>query len=172
MLESQDHRVDQSPGTSAAARRRSTRAVLVVLTAGYLLVIALFTLTPAQISPGMPLLERVLSILLGFGLSNWPPLSTLEFIANIALFLPLGALLAALFRPGRWWWAVLSGSAISGLVELMQLLFLPTRVSDVRDLTANTLGALIGAVVVVALRRAVRSPVRRTRRAAEASVEA
>lgn len=168
MLENQDHRVDQPSDTSAAARRRSTRAVIVVLTAGYLLVVALFTLTPAQIAPGVPILEQVFSILLGFGLSDWLPMSTAEFIANIALFLPLGALLAALFRPGRWWWAVSSGSAISGIIELMQLLFLPSRVSDVRDLTANALGALIGAVVVVALRRAVRSP----RRAAKASVEA
>lgn len=168
MLENQDHRVGQSSGTFAGARRRSTRAVLVLLTAGYLLVIALFTLTPAQIAPGVPLLEQVFSILLGFGLSNWLPMSIVEFIANIALFVPLGALLAALFRSGRWWWAVPSGSAISGIIEVMQLLLLPSRVSDVRDLTANTLGVLIGAVVVVALRRAVRSP----RCAAEASVEA
>jgi glycopeptide antibiotics resistance protein len=74
-----------------------------------------------------------------------------EFAANILLFVPLGVLVAALLGGRRQWWAVPIGAMLSGLIEVAQLLFLPSRVPDGRDVLANTLGTVIGAVIVWSL---------------------
>lgn len=67
-----------------------------------------------------------------------------EFVANIVLFVPFG-ILVALLLPRRPAWAVIGlGLATSAVIELAQLLFLPDRVADVRDLVANTLGTAVG----------------------------
>lgn len=64
---------------------------------------------------------------------------------NVVLFVPLGAMLVALTRrPG---WAVLGCLAGSALIELVQWRWLE-REGGWTDVVANTLGAVIGAVVV------------------------
>ncbi len=84
--------------------------------------------------------------------------SATEFLANIALFVPFG-ILVSLLRP-RWpaWTVIALGLATSCAIELAQLLFLPHRVSDVRDLVANTLGTVVGVAVVLVARRPSRAP--------------
>ncbi|HET8895805.1 MAG TPA: VanZ family protein, partial [Protaetiibacter sp.] len=55
----------------------------------------------------------------------------------------------------RWmrvWSATLAGLVTSGIIEGVQL-FLPTRFATVSDLIANTAGALLGALLVAAVRR-------------------
>lgn len=83
--------------------------------------------------------------------------SATEFLANIALFVPFG-ILVSLLRP-RWkaWTVVALGLGTSCAIELAQLLFLPHRVSDVRDLVANTLGTAVGVAVLLAVRRSSRA---------------
>ncbi len=77
-------------------------------------------------------------------------------LLNVVLFVPLGALLVlATRRP--WWWATCAGIAASGSVELVQWLWLP-RDGDWRDVVANGLGALLGAVAASALAGRVLSP--------------
>ncbi|MBO3086654.1 VanZ family protein [Cellulomonas fengjieae] len=67
-----------------------------------------------------------------------------ELVANIVLFVPFG-ILVALLLPRRPAWTVIGlGLATSTVIELTQLVFLPDRVADVRDLVANTLGAAVG----------------------------
>lgn len=74
---------------------------------------------------------------------------------NIAFFVPLGAALALLL-PLRWAPAsVLLAAAVSFTVEVAQTV-LPGRVSDPNDVIANTVGALVGTVVVVFARVMVR----------------
>jgi VanZ family protein len=53
----------------------------------------------------------------------------------------------------RVWSATLAGLVTSGIIEGVQL-FLPTRYATVSDLVANTAGALLGALLVAASRRA------------------
>lgn len=43
------------------------------------------------------------------------------------------------------------GLALSGAIELTQALFLDTRVPDARDLLANTLGAVVGMLLMLLL---------------------
>ena len=68
-----------------------------------------------------------------------------EFVANIVMFVPLGALLRVLW-PMVWnrWRVVVMGSGTSTAIELTQLL-IPGRVTALSDVIANTVGALIGA---------------------------
>ena len=88
---------------------------------------------------------------LGLSILRW--YATLEFVANIVLFVPFGAL-ATLSSPRmRWRWAVLGGVLVSGLVELVQATLLPGRTGSLQDVVANTLGAAIGSGLVLGLRR-------------------
>ena len=81
-------------------------------------------------------------------------LSRLEFLSNIAIFVPLGFLFVLLFGRRRWWLAIVVGILLTLLIEGTQE-FLPTRVPDVRDLVANTTGAVIGALVALLVTRGV-----------------
>jgi glycopeptide antibiotics resistance protein len=78
-----------------------------------------------------------------------------EFTANIALFVPLGVLLAFAF-PHRRGLVVPMAVAVTLVIESGQALFLTQRTPSLGDIVANTLGAALGLVVVlVAERRAV-----------------
>ncbi len=67
-----------------------------------------------------------------------------DFLLNVALFLPLGLALCSWF--GRWGNAVLIGSAVSLVIELLQFI-VPGRDPSVRDVIANTIGTAIGALI-------------------------
>ena len=84
--------------------------------------------------------------------------SATEFLANIALFVPFGILVSLLWPRRSPWTVIALGLATSAAIELAQLLFLPHRVSDVRDLVANTLGTAVGVAVLLVARRSSRAP--------------
>jgi len=73
------------------------------------------------------------------------------WLLNVVLFVPLAALVS-LVTGWSWWRVTLGAAAVSGLIEVVQWAWL-ARTGDWADLVANTLGALIGAVAVSALRR-------------------
>lgn len=75
-----------------------------------------------------------------------------EFVANIALFVPFGVLVVAAWPRLGAWRVVLLGAALSVVIELVQL-GLPSRVSTVSDVIANSAGAMLGAVMWVTLAR-------------------
>ncbi len=70
-----------------------------------------------------------------------------EFTANVVMFVPLGLLVGVLFGRRYWAWAIALGCAVSALIELLQFLLLAGRFGTVDDVIANTLGALIGALM-------------------------
>lgn len=74
-------------------------------------------------------------------------------LANVLLFIPFFAALAVL-RP-TWWW-VLLGTALSTAVELYQG-SLGTRIQDPWDIVTNTLGAALGVLIGLGIRRLVLS---------------
>ena len=68
-------------------------------------------------------------------------------ILNIALFVPLGCLLPVLWeRFRKRSFTVMFGFCLSLVIELLQMLTF--RATDVNDLITNTLGALVGFLVV------------------------
>ena len=69
----------------------------------------------------------------------------IEALANVALFVPAGFLLAVVLR--RSWAAVLVCVLASGAIEWAQYAFLASRVPSLADVEHNSLGGLIGAVL-------------------------
>ena len=75
----------------------------------------------------------------------------LNFVGNLAVFVPLGFFPALLFRGSTWRRSVLAGVATSVLVECGQ--YLVVRTTDIDDVILNTLGALCGYWIYLLLRR-------------------
>ncbi len=70
-----------------------------------------------------------------------------ELVLNIAVFVPIGMIACFVVYKHKVLWAVLIGFTTSLVIELSQLLFRCGYVSGV-DIIHNTLGTLIGALVV------------------------
>jgi glycopeptide antibiotics resistance protein len=145
---------------------------LSLITGGYLIFVAWLTLTPQPIGPDQQeFIQRVLDGLHRRGYAQSLDYDRLEFLANVALFVPIGMFLLLLFGAGGWWLAALGSFGMTTFIELAQQ-HIPGRVSDDRDLTANTIGALIGIVIALivtlptTLRRRERKRYERQRRAA------
>jgi len=135
-------------------RRRGARAVLAGATVAYLGFVAWLTLTPQPYDPdAIPLLDRVLALLQGFPPTAWITFEVVEFSANVALFVPLAVLLLLLLGPRRRWLVLALAVVLTCSIELAQAAWLPTRVSDPRDVVANTAGAALGIALVLAARR-------------------
>ena len=138
---------------SATARRPS---VLVVLTVAYIAFVGWVTLTPQPKIPDPNSLgQQLVRLILASPPFHWLGYSRLEFSSNILMFVPIGVLLALLLPARRWWLGVVIGFAMTVTIETAQL-FIPGRVSDLRDIVANTAGATIG-VAIVRVVRAVRT---------------
>lgn len=72
-------------------------------------------------------------------------------LLNIAMFVPLGVLLplaVRLFR--RWYWMLAAGAGVSFVIEALQYL-LKRGQADVDDLICNTLGAMLGYCLCMAV---------------------
>ena len=129
------------------------RPVLPAVTVAYLAVVAWITLNPAPGNPaGNPLLRSLLRAVSAVPGLGWVDYTVAEFSANVLMFVPMGLLFTLLLGRWRWWLAVAIGVVATLVIEFVQR-FLPARVSDPRDLLANTLGTLIGvAIVALAVR--------------------
>lgn len=133
------------------------RLLLRVVFAAYLVVVGFVVWSP-QPTDGTGIAEAVARWLASLvGLPFGPIFGVLEFAANVAMFVPFGVLALTAYRWMRVWSAALAGLVTSGVIEGVQL-FLPTRYATVSDLVANTAGALLGALLVAAVRRARTRP--------------
>jgi len=125
--------------------------VLSLVTLAYLGFVGWITLTPQlPLADGTDgLVWAILDVIDGFPGARWIDYADVEFVANMAMFAPIGMFFVLLFGRGRWWLAMLLAFSLSCAIELAQLLFFPTRVADVRDIVSNTSGAVVGAIVVL-----------------------
>ena len=129
--------------------------VLSLLTLAYLGFVGLVTLTPASDQPDYSALAaRILA-----RLERYPDLAPLtsrlsvervEFLANIGLFVPLGVFLLLLVGTRLWFVALAAGIVLTSMIENIQR-SVPGRVSDPRDVAANSIGMAIGLVLAVVL---------------------
>ena len=87
------------------------------------------------------------------GLSFIPYFNARETLLNVAAFIPFGvfAKLLSIRRP------ILSAFALSLFYEIMQYI-LAVGTADVTDLITNTLGGIIGVLLITALQRCIRKP--------------
>lgn len=144
--------------------------VLSLLTGGYVAFVAWVTLTPqSYASEHISIIYRVLDALHRRGYLLSIDDNRLEFLANIALFVPVGMFLLLLFGTRLWWVALAASFAMTTFIEAAQNL-IPGRVPDERDLLANGLGAVIGVLIALVLTLPAALH-RRRRRRATATVE-
>jgi len=126
--------------------------VLSVLTVLYLAGVAWVTLGPEPYdSDTSGVLWRFLDFFARYEATDWITFGRVEFTANIAMFVPLGIFFVLLLGRRHWWLAILLCGALSCAIEISQGALLPTRVSDLADVIANTSGGAIGAVLGVVL---------------------
>jgi glycopeptide antibiotics resistance protein len=137
---------------SPATLTRWCAAALLVL---YTFVIARLTLFPAASESGtFDVLNRIMTRISG-GRLDW---SQTEVLANIALFVPAGFLLAVVL--GRAWMSIVVCIAASAAIELAQQRYLPSRVPSLADVEHNGLGGLIGALLAWPVASAIRMSTR------------
>ena len=144
--------------------------VLAVITFIYLGVVGWVTLGPQPLdSSGNALLFRLLAEFAQHPSTNWITYQRVEFLANVAMFIPIGIFFLLLF--GRWWWfaSVFAGVMLTCVIEFAQM-FIPSRVSDVSDLIANSTGTFVG--VLFALIVTTPAALRDRREKREAAVRA
>jgi glycopeptide antibiotics resistance protein len=134
-------------GTSAHATGRSRQIALVLGVAyGVAVVLIGFWGTPVD-AQAHPLLVRLIAAAQRRGAPSWFGYEMIESLANVAFFAPLG-LLVVLLAGARWWWAGAgAGLLVSAAIETGQALFLPARVATIDDVVANTMGAVVGALL-------------------------
>jgi glycopeptide antibiotics resistance protein len=82
----------------------------------------------------------------GIPLPGWLHAGAVEAAANVVVFVPVGFLVALLLPRGRRWLAVLLCCLLSTGIELVQAVFISTRLGSARDVLTNTTGAVIGLV--------------------------
>lgn len=129
-----------------------------------LVAILLVTLWPSRVDgPIDGALDGTLARWHGQGLPRFVDYDFVQTGANVALFAPLGALIASVAMRPLWWVSGVVGLALSLSVEFAQDLLLPARLASAGDLAANTAGALLGGIVVAVVRsvRARRAVTRR-----------
>jgi glycopeptide antibiotics resistance protein len=121
--------------------------LLSVLTLAYLAFVGWVTLTPGSLAPtSSDLVLRVLARLQRYDELSWLTYDRAEYLANIALFVPVGLFLLLLFGSRLWWLALAAAIVLTSSIETVQRA-VPGRVSDERDIAANTIGAVVGIVL-------------------------
>ena len=123
---------------------RCALVISLAVYSGLLLVLTLGTFR--QRLPGSQADNGVLSLQSWLARDTWSTGWSVEFIANVAVFVLWGALAAAVVGRRHWWLAALGGAAFSFVIEIMQIS--TARISDPRDLVANTLGTLLGVALL------------------------
>ncbi|WP_168186204.1 VanZ family protein [Agromyces badenianii] len=114
----------------------------------YLIAVGLIVFLPAQEARRVTgLVGWLADVLASLGASREVSAVVVEFLANIALFVPMGVLLALAFPTLSWWVVLAVGCLATVGIELVQLA-LPTRYSTLSDIIANTTGTALGLLLL------------------------
>jgi glycopeptide antibiotics resistance protein len=123
--------------------------ILTVVTFVYLGVVGWITLGPQPLDDRADsLVWRLLAFFSRYASTDWITYSFLEFWSNVLMFIPVGLFFLLLLGRRRWWLAIGLGVMLTLGIEFVQQ-YLPDRVSDPRDILANSLGALVGVVAAL-----------------------
>lgn len=126
--------------------------VLAILTAIYAWAVGWLTLRAAPYGSDIAsALDKLLGWFAQREATAWITFDRVEFGSNIAMFIPLGVIAVLWFGVRGWWLAPILGALTSVGIEVAQSVLLDSRVSDVRDVVANTTGAVIGMCLMLLL---------------------
>jgi glycopeptide antibiotics resistance protein len=129
---------------------RMTRAALIGVLVVYVAGLLVLTLWPSAAStPGAATAHEAISAAQDDGAPTAFGWASLERVANLLVFVPLGALIALLVPARLWAVGAVAGAGLSVVIEATQFFFLPDRDASWRDLAINSIGAAVGAVLVV-----------------------
>ncbi|MBH0010379.1 VanZ family protein [Salinibacterium sp. UTAS2018] len=131
-------------------------------TFSYLALVAWLTLSPQAPDQSDGPLWQFAVFLDQFSATEWLTFNDLEFVANIGLFVPVGLFFVLLVGKRQWWLALALAVLLTAGIEWVQQ-FIPSRVSDVRDIVSNSVGSSIG-VVITLIVAAARARARRSDR--------
>ena len=138
------------------ARSRLRVGLATVLFVIYLAFVMWVTMSPSLDGVGVDsVADRVLRVLQRIGVPDSYGYMQLEFTANIGMFVPLGFLLGLALPGWGWWLALILLPAYSFGIEWFQGEFLADRVSDMRGIVSNSIGAWIGTLAAAFLRALV-----------------
>ncbi len=137
--------------------------LLSLATLGYLGLVGWITLVPQDGLLQNSIVWQIAELLSHEPGFEWFTFDRLEFLANVAMFAPLGLFFVLLLGRPRWWLAILLAIAVTFGIEFAQQ-FIAGRVSDPRDLVANSLGATLGTVAAMILTASKARRLRQTRR--------
>jgi hypothetical protein len=139
--------------STAPLPSRRHRTVAAALCSVWLVAVAFIVLWPTPVDrAGGGSLRGVLRTLHTHGLPPLVSYGTVEFIANVLMFVPLGLFWSLLAPRGLRWAGPLAGLSLSLLIEGMQAVLLPQRVATPQDVLANTLGAVCGTLAAWTLK--------------------
>jgi len=128
---------------------RAGRMVGLAAFAAYLLTLLWASLNPEPIDGSGPIRQFVAWVLNYTAIDktwHWLDYNTLEALANVALYVPLGIGLAILVRRLPWWADALIGISVTAAAELTQKLLLPDRFGTWADVLHNSIGVLVGVI--------------------------
>ncbi|ALX65536.1 hypothetical protein AB663_000038 [Microbacterium sp. XT11] len=136
-------------GSPLPPPRPATRGVALGLGIPFLLGLALLGLAPWRVEDALPdFVDGVVSAaqLLGGASMDF---ARVEFLANLLMFVPIGALAFVLLPRRAWLLSLAIGPALSFAIESTQRLALPHREATVGDLLANSAGATAGVGIAI-----------------------
>ncbi len=119
----------------------------------YVAAAAAVVLWPSPVDGGLKSqLKGAIAALQDGGAPQFVTYGFVESAANVVFFVPLGVLVTLMAVRRFWWAAPLVGVLLSTAAEVAQLLFLPHRFATLADVAANTSGAIVGTLAVLAVR--------------------
>ena len=137
--------------------------ILSLATIAYLFLVGWITLSPQSGIEEQSIVWVFVDFFERFPATDWLTFSTVEFLANIALFVPFGLFFVLLLGRRQWWLAILLSIATTVGIEFTQQ-FIGGRVSDMRDIVANSVGGAVGAILALVLTHAKARRIRNERR--------
>lgn len=145
-----------TPNLEAPRKSRMRLLVGLAVLLAYTGVILVVTLSPTQLDVNYQnAVLRLIDVLHRNGVPGWFGYGEIEFLANVAMFVPFGFLIAILLPQKLSGLTVLVGPGFSAFIENFQREFLSERVASVYDVVANSAGAIIGLALAIVLRAVV-----------------
>lgn len=152
------------PGLRPSSSRSSTPPPRSHLRAGlawfglfaYGAIVLLATLSPTPLDKGYRgAIDKVLGVLHRNGLPEWFGYGEVEFLANVAMFVPLGFFIGLVLPRVAVWAGLFIVPALSGAIEWIQGQMLAERFATLQDVLANSVGGWIGLFAAMVIRAIV-----------------